>query len=127
MNDKRETATDTDLRRLFGQMRGEDALQAPDFPDVTMLAGRAPVIAGREAYGVLPKVAAAAAVAAVAVFLVRGPAPQDPALLYAALMSSNRITTDTMLSVSPGTLPGMVSLPDVYQMELATGAERDMN
>ena len=127
MNNKRETATDTDLRRLFEQMRGEDALQAPDFPDVTMLAGREPVIAAREAYGLLPKVAAAAAVAAVAVFLVRSPAPQDPAVLYADLMSSYRITTDTMLSVSPGTLPGMVSLPEAYEMEPVTGAARDMN
>ena len=127
MNDKRETASDTDLNRLFEQMRREDAVQAPDFPDVAMLAGREPVIAGREAYGVMPKVAAAAAVAAVAVFLMRGPAPQDPAVLYADLMSANSIATDTLLSVSPGTLPGMLSLPDVYEMDLATGTDQGMN
>jgi hypothetical protein len=108
-------------------MRREDAVQAPDFPDVAMLAGREPVIAGREACGVMPKVAAAAAVVSVAVFLMRGPAPQDPAVLYADLMSANSIATDTLLSVSVGTLPGMLSLPDVYEMELATGTEQDMN
>ncbi len=127
MNDKRETASDTDLNRLFEQMRREDAVQAPDFPDVAMLAGREPVVAGREAYGVMPKVAAAAAVVAVAVFLLRGPAPQDPAVLYADLMSANSIATDTLLSVSPGTLPGMLSLPDVYEMDLATGTDQGMN
>jgi hypothetical protein len=127
MNDKRETASDTDLNRLFEQMRREDAVQAPDFPDVAMLAGREPVVAGREAYGVMPKLAAAAAVAAVAVFLMRGPAPQDAAVLYADLMSANSIATDTLLSVSPGTLPGMLSLPDVYEMDLATGTEQGMN
>ena len=127
MNDKRKTASDADLHRVFEQMRGEDATQAPDFPDMAMLEGRKPVIAGHKAYGVMPKVAAAAAVAAVAVFLLRGPAPQDPAVLYADLMRANNIATDTLLSVSPGTLPGMLSLPDMYEMELASGTDQGLN
>ena len=49
------------------------------------------------------------------------------AVLYADLMRANNIATDTLLSVSPGTLPGMLSLPDMYEMELAAGTDRDLN
>lgn len=127
INSDNENDSDGDLRRLFQQMRHEDAGQAPGFPDVALLAAREPVVAGHAPYLTVPKIAAAAAVAALAILLLREPAPQDPAVLYAEIMSASSIATDTMLSVSPGTLPGMLGMPDVYEPGVTEGAGQGMN
>lgn len=127
MNDKHETAHEKELHRLFIQMRREDAAQAPDFPDATVLAEHEPVVVGRMGYRVMPKLAAAAAVAAIAILVLREPTPQDPAVLYADVMNANSIATDALLSVSLGALPGMASLPEVYEMEDSGDARQNIN
>lgn len=122
MQDKQGIADAQSLEQFFGQMRREDAEQSPEFPDTAMLMRRDPLPLAHSSYSAIPKTAAAIAVlAAFVVLLSREPAQQDPALLYTQVMGANNIATDTLLSVSPGTLPGMTSLPDVY----ATGLPGD--
>jgi len=129
MNDKYDTGSERerDLARRFRQMRQEDAAQAPAFPQQSVLAQRSPLVSRAWAYGAMPKVAAAAAVVVVTGLLMFEPKPQDPGLLYADIMHSSSIATDPLLSVSLGTLPGMFSLPDVYEVEFSTDAAQDMN
>lgn len=127
MKDKQETTGEKELGLLFQQMRREDAAQLPDFPDAAVLAGRETIALGHRAYSAMPKFAAAAAVALMAILLLREPVPQDPAMLYAEVMNANSIATDTLLLVSPGTLPGMVSLPDDYELDFSADAEQNIN
>ena len=131
MNDKYDTASerDPDLARYFRQMREEDSAQTPEFPQQSELAARSPLIVRAGAYGTVPKVAAAAAVVAVTftALLMTRPAQQDPGVVYADIMHTSSFATDSLLSVSQGTLPGMFSLPDVYEVESPTNTVEDIN
>tara|TARA_R110002049_G_scaffold29984_5_gene102233 strand:- start:854 stop:1240 length:387 start_codon:yes stop_codon:yes gene_type:complete len=128
MDSRKDSAAELPLEQLFGQMRREEMAQAPAFPDGATLSQRAPSPAARPSYRATPKVAAAIALlAALALLLSREPTPQDPAQLYADIMNTNRLATDTLLSVSPGTLPGMADLPDVYDFEAMSGELERIN
>ena len=126
MSDKQETCSEQELARRFSLMRREDALQAPDFPQAAVLAAREPVIGGWRVTSTLPKIAAAALVVA-AILLLHEPAPQDPGELYVTIMRANSIDTDSLLSASVGTLPGMASVPDVIELDTAADAAWDIH
>ncbi len=118
MHKPSHTRNDESLALLFRQMRRADARQAPAFPDEAALSQRAPLVRAHKLYRTLPAAAAALAALAVLVLLLNHePDRLNPAEQYAAVMKASSLTTDTLLSVSRGTLPGMVGLPEMYQTE----------
>lgn len=128
MDSRKDATAEQCLEQLFGQMRRDEMAQAPAFPDESALSQRGALTTARPGSRTAPKVAAAIALlAALSLLLSREPAPQDPAQLYAAIMSANTLTTDTLLSVSPGTLPGMAELPEVFDTEAITGESQGIH
>jgi hypothetical protein len=124
MNNRPETENpgDGELARRFRQLRQEDAAKAPSFPSQEQFKLRPPVDTATAFSGVAWKMAVAASVVAVTVALVIKPAQQDPGALYANIMSANNMATDSLLSVSQSTLPAMLSLPEVLELDVSAFA-----
>ncbi|MCB1688518.1 MAG: hypothetical protein KDI33_08535 [Halioglobus sp.] len=129
MNDTKATGSVISLENRFRQMRCEDTQLAPDFPSEAVFSQRDSSVAGHTAYHAIPKVAAAVAILAALVLLLltREPVPEDPALLYTAIMTANPLTTESLLSVSSDTLPGMSSLPEMYETGPVTDERQRTN
>jgi hypothetical protein len=128
MDIREDTADEQRLGQLFGQMRREEMAQAPAFPSEATLSQRGAPASAPPRYRATPKVAAAIALlAALLLLLTRDPTPQDPAQLYEDIMSANTLATDTLLSVSPGTLPGMAELPEIYETGAISGELQRIN
>ena len=120
MKHKHDTASqrDRELSRRFAQMRQADAERVPDFPSEEELAQRSPIRAVNPLYSRVRKVAVAAAVVVTVSILMTRPAPQDPGVLYADIMSANTMATDQLMLVSQGASPEMISLPGTYEINL---------
>ena len=129
MNNRPDTGTprDRELAVRFRQMRQQDVAEAPTFPSQEQLELRTPVVAVSAFSGVPWKMAVAASVVAVAVALVNKPAQQDPGALYVNIMSANSMATESLLAVSQGTLPEMLSLPEVFEFDASVFAVPNTN
>ncbi|CAA0118126.1 Uncharacterised protein [Halioglobus japonicus] len=128
MHPKHDTAAKQSLEHLFAEMRRQEIAQAPDFPDTAARSQQDPLPGDQTTYRITPKVAAAIAVlAALMLLLTREPAPQDPAQLYAEIMNASSPATDSLLSVSPGTLPGVTDLPEIYETDTMAGDLQSTN
>jgi hypothetical protein len=129
MNTKHETATlqDRELARRFRQMRREDAARLPDIPCEEELAARRPLASNDRQYVTPVRVAAAITVVVVCGVLMLTSAPPDPGVLYADIMAANPITTDQLLSASPGTLPEMIDTVGVDEFDLRLGPATQIN
>ena len=112
------TDPDSEIARRFTQLRALEAASAPDFsPAVGSGSGRAPKINSWTASRTLPRVAAAAALVAIALTLLRESPQEDPAALYAGIMENQQVQTDSLLIVSDSILPAMSPLPSLYDIE----------
>jgi|GEM_PF-1051323 len=100
---------DKELNRRFAMMRQQDARHLPEIFDAQVLAARSPLIVRRKSYAIIPMTAAALAAVIVTGLLVSGQSSQDPSLLYASIMSENIMATDQLMSMSPGTMPAMIT------------------
>jgi hypothetical protein len=60
----------------------------------------------------------AAAVLVIVSILMTRPAPQDPGVLYADIMSANTMATDQLMLVSQGASPEMSSMPGIFEIDL---------
>ena len=120
-NSERERAVERELGRHFARMRTEDSAELPPFPDDIEQVDRrgGDVLPGRR-IGLLRMGLAASVLFAVAV-LVRQQSPaEDPAALYADIMSAYPLETEELLYVSESTTPGMTGLPDIIAPETSS-------
>lgn len=115
-----------ELAGRFAAMRREDSHGSPAFPAESELLARQPAT-GQDRGGRAWKISAVAAgLAALAVMVAYEP-PQDPGELYVDIMSANTMATDQLLVASPGALPGMSGLPEVYEIGLPSGQPQSLN
>ncbi|MDH3994468.1 MAG: hypothetical protein OEV47_16225 [Gammaproteobacteria bacterium] len=118
--DTRTADLDREIAGRFAQMRAGEAASAPAFKrqNITATESARPEKV-RTVTWVLPRLAAAIAVVAVAVSLLRGTPQEDPAALYASIMQHQQVQTDSLLLVSDSVLPEMRSVPRLYELEYA--------
>jgi hypothetical protein len=116
MNNKPNTqgAADGALAERFKLMRRADSALVPAFPTQQLLETQPPVAVTSAFSGAPWKMALAASVVAVTAVVMNQPALEDSAALYADIMNANAMTTDSLLRVSDGTLPEMVSLHSAF-------------
>jgi hypothetical protein len=129
MTHKHDTGSqqDRELSRRFGQMRQADAEQVPDFPSEKELAARSPARTKSQLYPTVQKIAVAAAVIVTVGIFMNNPTPQDPAALYAEIMSANSMTTDQLMLVSQVIAPEMLSAPGIYEIDVPAGPVQHTN
>lgn len=100
---------DKELNRHFAMMRQQDVRHLPEILDAEVLAARSPLVVRRKSYAIVPMMAAALAAVIVTGVLMTGQSSQDPSVLYASIMNENIIATDQLMSMSPGTMPTMIT------------------
>jgi len=66
-------------------------------------------------------------VVAVAVSLLREAPEEDPAAIYAGIMQSHELQTDSLLIVSDSVLPALHAIPQLYELELEFSPEAAPN
>ena len=62
---------------------------------------------------------------AIAVGLLRETPEEDPAALYAGIMASHQLQTDSLLIVSDSVLPALSDVPRLYELEAEFGPEAE--
>lgn len=121
MTEQDSADPDREIARRFARMRESDAMCTPPFPDAGVLAQRQPLVTENRFAAALPKVAAALVLAVGAGLLTLDTSTRDPGVMYADIMGDSQLMTDSLMSVSPGTLPEMVDTTDLFGMELSLG------
>ena len=107
-----------ELARRFRHLRREESLTAPPCPG-GLTARRRPLAATMGRGGAAQLAAALAAVIVIA--LVAVPRSQSPDELYRDIMNTNVLLTDSLLDVSPATLPQYTRAPRLYDLHAAGG------
>ena len=124
--DPRISDTDPEIANRFARMRASEAASAPAFTrQINPAAERAKTDHLRTVARILPRLAAAIAVVAVAVSLLNETPPEDPAALYAGIMENQQVQTDSLLIVSDSVLPALRAVPRLYNMESAFAKETE--
>ena len=109
---------DEQLAASFALLRAEEAPSAPEFTREKRLRQQGPVRTQRRfTRQALPPVAAAVALVAVGAVLLSQQSEDDPAALYASIMSQQSLQTDSLLQVSESVLPALSDVPDLYQID----------
>ena len=120
------TDTDREIASRFARMRASEAASAPAFTrQTTTTVESARADHPRTLTRILPRLAAAIAVVAVAVSLLNETPPEDPAALYAGIMENQQVQTDSLLIVSDSVLPALSAVPRLYDMESAFAAKTE--
>jgi len=112
---------DQALARRFRQLREAEAVDTPVFPtdqELQLRMSTNTVVRGAWVKTV-PKFALAASVL-IAVFLYLNPgAEQNPAQLYADVMSANTVATDSLLSLTSTIAPQNTGLPGFFDFNVS--------
>jgi len=124
--DSKITDTDREIESRFARMRASEAASAPAFAQqINPAAERAKADHLSTVARVLPRLAAAIAVVAVAVSLLSETQLEDPAALYAGIMENQQVQTDSLLIVSDSVLPALRAVPSLYDMESVFAAKTE--
>ena len=115
-----------EIASRFARMRASEAASAPAFGP-RLAPAKDPV---RPAYSLPPahvfaRLAAGIAVVAIAVGLLRETPEEDPAALYAGIMASHQLQTDSLLIVSDSVLPALSDVPRLYELEAEFSPEAE--
>jgi hypothetical protein len=120
------TGTDREIASRFARMRASEAASAPAFTVQTIPAAeRARADHPRTVARIVPRLAAAIAVVAVAVSLLYETPQEDPAALYASIMENQQVQTDSLLIVSDSVLPALRAVPRLFDTESAFAANTE--
>ncbi|MEM6580256.1 MAG: hypothetical protein AAF699_03235 [Pseudomonadota bacterium] len=131
MSEDRDTSNssqlDARLAQRFAELRRSETSSTPGFRQPVL--ARSPRHSGsnqgqRAVFG-LPRMAAAAAVVGLGVFLLIDAPKEDPAAVYAGIMQHQQMQTDWLLSVSDTVLPAQQPVPTLYDMDAAINANQD--
>lgn len=126
--DPKITGTDREIASRFARLRDSEAASAPEFTrQVNAGTERAKPDHLRTMTRIIPRLAAAIAVVAVAVTLLSETPQEDPSVLYVAIMENQQVQTDSLLSVSDSVLPALSAVPRLYNMESAFAPEAETN
>ncbi|MFT6050916.1 MAG: hypothetical protein ACI9B9_000555 [Halioglobus sp.] len=106
------------LAARFKQMRQADYTVVPALPTQQQLDTLSPVATASGFSGAPWKMAAAASVVAVTTvaIMLNQTVSEDPAVLYASIMNTNAMITDSLMRVSDGTLPETGSLQSAFDI-----------
>ncbi|MEM1156177.1 MAG: hypothetical protein AAGI44_18740 [Pseudomonadota bacterium] len=118
---------DARLALRFAELRENEASSAPRFtqPVLARTAQASGSNQGRRTVFGLPRLAAAAAIVGLGIFLLIDAPQEDPAAVYAGIMQHQQMQTDWLLSVSDVVLPAQQPVPTLYDMDAAIDANQD--